>query len=417
MKQSPRTVIGLLAVAVLTAAVAAADWNAAVAAYRAHRWQDAARELGAVLERHPDYAPGHYLLGLVRLQLGDHEGGVTELRRAAELDPARPQYAVGLVQALVTAGQAEEALKVAEGIGLDGLTKDQRTLLALLEARAALRVKEPARAVPAVRGALEAMPDSAPLYHALGSLLEASGDLGGAFDADVRSFELDPRPDSRAGMRALDLAHALAARAGDAGARQAVYRRAMAVARKLVEGSEDPAVLHAAGRVALGAGEAETATGWLGAAGKKRPADPQLAYDLGRAEAAAGDEEAAYTTLARALTLSPDKNLARRVHLRMARLDTHRLRLDAAIEHFRAAGEADRAEKLRTTAKGLEEAEAQRRRLAARIHKLESARERLQELGDTDGVTATTRELDTLKKDLAETEKNLEEVRAGLERL
>jgi len=415
VKTQRRAVTRLVAVAVLMAATAAADWNAALAAYRAGQWKTAARELEAVLEKSPGYGPGHYLLGLVRLELGEPAEAVTELRGAVELDPPRAEYSVGLVKALVAAGQPEEALVVAGKLPAEQLSGPQRTLLALLEARAALALKDPGRALPAVRGALEAKPDSPSLHYALGSLLEASGDLEEAFDADRRAFEQDPQGQRASGVRALYLVRVLAGR--DATSRSAWYARGLPVARTLADGSKDPDVLQTAGRVALGAGEPRTAATWLAAAVKARPGDPALVYDLGRARAASGDEVGAYTTLASALDMSPAPGLARRIHRQMARIDAHRFNIDGAVEHYSAAGDDAQAEELRATGRGLEEAHGQRKQLVARIRKLESARDRLAKLGDTDGVTATTRQMDGLREDLATIERNIAAAKAALQKL
>lgn len=417
VERSARVVTTLLAVLTLSAGVAAADWNAAVSAYRAHEWKIAAQELGAVVAKNPTYAPAYYLLGLTRLKLEDAQAAVTAFRRAAELEPGNTEFSVGLVMGLVAAGRPDAALDVASTVSTDELPAEQQRTLALQSAQAGLDLHDPLRGLPTVRKALLTSPDSPSLHRALGNLLEAAGDLEGAFASYGRAVRLDPAGEAGAGRRALYVARLLARRAGDDAARSRWRGDGLALARELAGDDAGPDTLRLAGLVALEAGESTMAARCLQAAVEARPEDEGLAYDLGRALTAAGAEDRAYAVFAAILERQPDPELARRAHRQLARIAAHRGNLDTAAEQFRAAGDGDRADELAATARGLAEAQARSDHLHSKLRELESARKELQKLGDGDGVAAMDRQIDLHRKTLDAVEKNLADVKAALRNL
>ena len=66
----------------------------------------------SAVEADPDYALGHFNLGIARIQRRDLEGGVTALQRSAELEPS-VRTLLALAEALGAAGRPEEGLGAA----------------------------------------------------------------------------------------------------------------------------------------------------------------------------------------------------------------------------------------------------------------------------------------------------------------
>ena len=81
-------------------------------AIQAQRWRDAEAYLRRVLdpeEGEPDFGWAHYHLGMVLLVQGEHEAGLTEIRRAIEIVPREAEFYRGLSKGLELQGREEEA--------------------------------------------------------------------------------------------------------------------------------------------------------------------------------------------------------------------------------------------------------------------------------------------------------------------
>jgi protein O-mannosyl-transferase len=61
-----------------------------IAYSRLNRVPDTIRECQAILEFAPDHAPSYFLLGKFQAQSGNYNGAITDLKKAAALDPRQP---------------------------------------------------------------------------------------------------------------------------------------------------------------------------------------------------------------------------------------------------------------------------------------------------------------------------------------
>jgi len=91
---------------------AAQRLDAARQAYGQGRPEDAARLLDAVLRSDPRSAPGHYLMGLCLMAMGDLAGAEGALKASLSIDRKRPVVMAALGEALKRAGRRAEAEKV-----------------------------------------------------------------------------------------------------------------------------------------------------------------------------------------------------------------------------------------------------------------------------------------------------------------
>ncbi|MFA7241736.1 MAG: tetratricopeptide repeat protein [Sulfuricellaceae bacterium] len=84
----------------------------AVAHHQAGRLQEAEQIYRAILHAQPYQADANHNLGVLAGQVGQHAAGLPYLKTALTMNPAQGQYALSYAQALLTTGQAGEALAI-----------------------------------------------------------------------------------------------------------------------------------------------------------------------------------------------------------------------------------------------------------------------------------------------------------------
>jgi tetratricopeptide (TPR) repeat protein len=151
--------------------------------YAARRLDDAAARCEAVIADDPTHFEAHHLLGVVRLDLGQHSAALAALGRAVALDPdnARAHYHRGnALQAMQRQAEAEPcyraALALAPGFA-DALNNLGNAL------RALARDEE---AIACYRAALGHSPDNGPALYNMGLSLSRLGQLDAA-EASLRA--------------------------------------------------------------------------------------------------------------------------------------------------------------------------------------------------------------------------------------
>ncbi len=408
---------GALVLAALVLALArpsAAGWEEARAAAERGDWAAAERELVAVVGELPEWAPGWALLAGARFHRGDAEAAAEAYERAVALRPENAEYRLGLIQALIAADRAGEAVTLAESVDSTDLAPGQQEAFVLLVAQALLDLDRPGDAVALLEGRL-ARAESATVARALGRAQEAAGDPGRAVDAFARAFALDPEHELPAMRRAITLARRLAAEAPDDDQVKGRWTaRSLELAGLLVAGAPGTDNLRLAAETALAAERPEVAATWLKQAVAEAPADPRLGALLGRSLAESGHPDAARNEFERALALHPSDEFFRELHGRIARLAAAELDFDAAVAHYEKAGDRKRAAELAAIGASHAEAIARRDRLRISIEELDEMRRTLEGLGDDAGVEAVSDRRAAFAAELAGIEANLAEVRAAL---
>jgi len=197
--------------------------DAAVAAHKAGRIDDAEAGYRRVLADRPESAEAHFMLGLVHLQKNRLADAERSLRRAVEIDPADARYHNNLGKALLALARPEAALAAFEaalarapefdhalagrGAALMALDRqgeaeeDFRALLARRPGHADARVNlsvllimqnRNAEAAELLRQGLEQHPDDPRLLANLANAREKLNDLDGAEQAAARALEVEP---------------------------------------------------------------------------------------------------------------------------------------------------------------------------------------------------------------------------------
>ncbi len=198
--------------------------DAAVAAHKAGRIDDAEAGYRRVLADRPDSAEAHFMLGLVHLQKNRPAEAERSLRRAIEIDPGDARYHNNLGKSLLALGRPEAALAAFEAalarlpefdparagrgaalMALDRHEEAEEDLHAVLarrpghaDALASLSVllimqNRNAEAAELLRQGLEKCPDDPRLLANLANAREKLNDLDGAERAAARALELEPR--------------------------------------------------------------------------------------------------------------------------------------------------------------------------------------------------------------------------------
>lgn len=198
--------------------------DAAVAAHKAGRIDEAEAGYLRVLADRPEFAEAHFLLGLVYLQKDRLPDAERSLRRAIEIDPADARYHNNLGKALLALARQDEALAAFEaalerapefdnalagrGAALMALDRhaeaeqDFRAILAGQPGHADARVNlgvllitqsRNAEAAELLRAGLEHHPDDPRLLANLANVLEKLNDLDAAEQAAARALQLAPQ--------------------------------------------------------------------------------------------------------------------------------------------------------------------------------------------------------------------------------
>ena len=168
----------------------------AVAHHQAGRLQEAEQLYRAILQAQPYQADANHNLGVLAVQVGQHLASLPYLKTALAVNPAQGQYALSYAEALLTTGQAGEALNVLQAAIKRGFNTPavqalrQKIEASMLNAAATGAAPTPAEIDRLVdlfnagqhtelesraRSLLERCPDSGLAWKVLGASLQAQG--------------------------------------------------------------------------------------------------------------------------------------------------------------------------------------------------------------------------------------------------
>jgi len=291
----------------------------AMKAYEAGHAQAARKLAAGLVEDHPGFGGGHYLLGLLAFDGGRYRQAISHLARAVSITPDQPAPHFAMGRALEVADDINSAMQHYRAV----LTHDPRHA----EAHARLgdllrRAGKAEDAITHCRGALATRPDHAEALHCLGALLLEAGDADQAAPHLKRALEL--RPDWPAALNnyalalvrldRLDQAVLFAEGAVELKPDHALFRANLA------------AIHRAMGRLDQARAEADTAIHH----------DPHCAdawLELGLARQGLGHAEGAAAAFERALAAAP---ATARAHWCLAEAAMALEQKERAAHHYRA---------------------------------------------------------------------------------
>ena len=286
------------------------------------RVAEAEPELARLVKAYPQAAPVQVQLGLLRLQKRDERGGRAALQAALALDASAQDALAALTALDLRQGQGSAARgRLAERIGKAPADANLR----ILDARAALAMRQPDQAIVQLRAAIESEPNRLEAYALLTDVYLAQGKLdearaecdavaarqprhvssrtlaavisevqGHTADA-VRRYEQIVKLDPRAAVASNNLAWQYAQSGTNLGTALQLAQAAQA------QLPGRPEVLDTVGEVYLRQGQPAQAVAPLREAVERAPGNPVYQARLGLALAASGQEDAARRELEAAL--------------------------------------------------------------------------------------------------------------------
>lgn len=297
-----------VAVFVLAAATAGADWHAGVAAFQNGDFTAAMQAFTAVVDRTPNYAGAHFMLGLTLQRLDRAEEALIALEEANRLEPGHAGYAMAAARALLEVERVDDAKRTLEGVNLEGLPSQQVQLVLAARAQVARAGGDEEGALELLRQAAEVDGANAEIMSQFALALARLARHREAFDAFRRAWEAGRsqaagRNACAAGMRA-------AQEAATDRERLDLFRDVATVAAEIHERAPDPGTALLAAEAYLGAGEFSAALTWLDRV------DPETAVSLlykGQAYANLGRLDRAEQSLRRAAEQQPEARLRRQI--------------------------------------------------------------------------------------------------------
>lgn len=189
-------------------------------AYGRREYAEAAQEFEGYVERHPDNAFGHYMLGLSAWKSGDLDRARAALERSLALDSTNVKTLLNIGRVLMDQGLPGEAeVRVRMAMALDGESGEVHRMLARVQA--ALAQRDSAEA--SYLAALSIDPNDSWSMNNLGLLLIEQGRYADALMPLARAVEL--RPEAPAFANNLGLA---LERTGHPASAAVAYRAALA---------------------------------------------------------------------------------------------------------------------------------------------------------------------------------------------
>jgi tetratricopeptide (TPR) repeat protein len=360
----------------------AADWNAAVNAYKKGDYATALREFQGVVQENPQYAGAYYYVAACQEKLGKVDEALSNYQKANQLEPTNPLFARAYALLLLDRNRAKEALSVLQLVPTDSLKGDQKALIFSATARAKLALGDTQGALEAAKAATQASPSLGEGWVTLATAYSRAGRDADAFAAYRRAFDLalDPtlgKAAATAGLRAARLAKGEEA--------NNLYSQAAAVAAKAYEKKPlaDLALLAAEGN--LGADRYDEALRWLDRYGVDNALTTyyRAQYFQGK-----GDVQRAEKLLREALGKGPDAHLRRLIYSSLGFVLDKQKRYKEAEQAYQEAGNSakvaemkDKQQKYEQNLKAEEEAK--------RIEELKKKQEELIKLRGGAVPTAT----------------------------
>jgi tetratricopeptide (TPR) repeat protein len=401
-----RAAIAITAVALLlvVAAPAGAEWNKGLEAYKNKDWAAAVREFEEVTETNPDYAGGYYMLGVSQRSNGQLSPALASLRKAVELDGSQASYKIALGQALLQASQFQDAYSLLKPMNISSIEAAHRSNYALLFAQAATKTNRPQEAVTVLTTQARADSSNPRLQQALGAAYTANGDEPKAFAAYKKAFELNSR-DQTSGRNAARAAISVARRSSSASEKTRYYSDAARIAESLAATSATFDHQLLAGEAWLGAKNYSNALSWFKKAQAQQPNNALAHYYASQCHTSMGQLDSALAELQQALKIGASGKLRTQVYNQGGYVYDKKKNYDKAVQWYQEAGNQAMVAKMREN----QNMQAQNRQaqqecseFKRRIDALQLQVDELQKLGDVDNAKLLQEQLPGLERQYQE---------------
>ncbi len=156
--------------------------------YNERRYADATAMFDSYVQRKPDYAYGHYMLGLSAWKAGELDRARSAFERSLELDAKHVKTLLNLSRVLIEQGKPREALThVTTAVQLDSMSGDVHRMMG----RVRTELRQPNEAVGSYRVALSLQPSDVWSMNNMALVLIRQGRFDEALPPLARAVQLD----------------------------------------------------------------------------------------------------------------------------------------------------------------------------------------------------------------------------------
>lgn len=376
MKRSLARFLALTSLLAGGGTVARAGWEEGVAALKAGKYADAARELEAVVAQQPEWAVGHRVLGQTLLKLDRNEEAVTHLRKAYDLNPGDVDSQLALGQGYIEMRRYGDAAQLLGTVNAASLPKDRQGFYYQMLAVAHDKTGQSEKALAALGSAVQLSPNNADLQYQYGTAAFNAGQTAAAIRALEKAASLAPNDSEK--QMVLIQALIRQGRESTGAAKAEAYQKAVAAARSLTSRSATFDNLLLLGEAQLGATDYRGAVTSFQQASSKSPNDWLPLFYIGQAHTAEDQYAEAEAALKQALAKTSDNRQQVRVWLQLGFVHEKQRKLEEAKVAYQRAGDAaavKRVEENQQIAeynKGVEQE-------AERLRRLEEEKKRVEE--------------------------------------
>lgn len=364
-----------------------AEWQKGVDAFKAKDYATAIEEFKEVTETNPDYAGAYFMLGQAQGKAGQISPAVASLRRAVELDGANSQYAMALGQTLVQAGQYQDGYTTLKGVDRNSLNSQQRSIYALLFAKAATETNRPGEAAQVLSAQAQSDSQNYRLHQALGVAHDANGNDRRAFESFKRAYELNSG-DPSLGRSASRSAIAVARRSPSSQEKSRFYAEAGQLAEKVANSTRTFDDYLLVGEAWLGAKRYETALEWFGKAQAQQSQNALVYFYRGQCYSSLNQFDKSLVELQQCLKLGPSSKLRRQLYNQLGYVYAKQKSYDNAINAYREAGNSAKVAEVQEIKDKHDQnvqAEADQREYERKMRELEEKMKELEQLGGGGG--------------------------------
>lgn len=366
----------LVAILLAGAGLAEAGWEEGVAAFKAGKLDQAANEFRAVVEKTPEFAGGHFMLGQVLLKQEKNAEALTHLKKAYELDTDNTGYRFALGQAYLANERWADSVGMLNKIDPSSLDKQKQEAYHQMVAVALEKSGDKPAAIAAMKRLTESSPQDSDAWYRYGTMLFNEGQVAEAVKALEKSVNLDGKDARKRGAYAKALVRQ--ARETDGNAKKATYDKAIRAVDALVKEEANYDNLLLLGEVQLGAGEYRDAVASLKRAAAKNASDFYPDFYLAQAYTLLGEyaeaDNAAQAALSKAGSDQHKKMVWRQIGFAKEKMKAY----PEAREAYTKAGDSAGVRRVAEN-----EAIAQENKSIesenARIQQMEAERKRLEE--------------------------------------
>lgn len=330
------------------AGAAEAGWEEGLAALKAGKYADAAREFQAVTEQHQDWPDGFFMLGQSLQKLNRNDDALKAFRTAYDLNPNEPRYQLKLGEAYLRANRYREAAEALERVKVASLPKEQQAPYHQMVAVAMEKSGRSGQALQALKQAAAANPGNADAQFNYGAAAFNAGNTAEAEAALAKAVSLDGSDAAKRKAYVDVLLRQGREARGDA--KVQAYRKAVDAAGQLARQQPTYDNYLLLGEAQLGATQYQEAAASFNTAATKKSGDWLPHFYMGQAYTASQSYSDAEAALRKALATNPGRDNQVRVLKQLAFVYEKEKKFDDAIKAYNDAGDSAGATRVQENA-------------------------------------------------------------------